>query len=613
MPHERLHPSFNLDEEKINELKQILPEAFADGKINWDVLKECLGDYIEDEDDDVEHFGLFWPGKKDAKRMATIPSKGTLIQLKGDGVNEEESNNVFIEGDNLEVLKVLQKSYSGKIKMIYIDPPYNTGNDFIYDDNFTEPLEDYLMKTGQIDEEGRSLTTNKKSDGRFHSKWLSMMYPRLKYSRDMLRQDGLIFISIDDNEIQNLKLVMNEIFGEENFVDTICWKKKYGGGAKEKYLVSVHEYILIYSKNKSELPEIMVEFDLAKARKFYKHKDENFDRLGYYRTHPLEAVKSFDIRSNLRYPIKAPDGSDVWPKRQWRWSKERFDEAVKNNEVIFSKNKNNEWVLSSKQYLNDESGVQRKTKAQSVIDDIFTQEGTKEIYELFGDAKIFPFPKPKSLLKKLIEIGGVNSDDIVMDFFAGSGTIGDAIFEINSDLKKDIRFILIQMGEFTDPKSEAYKAGFYKISDICKERLKKVVGKTNINFGFTSFKLGKSSFREWRDYKSDNIDTLNDLFSQSTLIPNFELNNLIIEILLIEGFPLQSKKTILMNYNNNNVFQFSSQFCDHYILICLDSEIKKETVDILELNENDIFVCLDDAVSDRDKIILSDKCYLKTI
>ena len=253
MPIEKLRPTYSFDEERIKELNRIVPEVFADGKINWEVLKEALGEYLEDEKGQVEHFGLFWPGKKEARRAAALPPEGTLEPIYGEGLKADgtpdtdginDSSNIFIEGENLEVLKILQKSYAGRIKMIYIDPPYNTGNDFVYDDNFTEPLQEYLRRTGQIDGEGKPLTTNKKADGRFHSRWLTMIYPRLILARNLLENSGLIFVSIDDNEINHLRTILNEIFGEENFQQEIVWKNKYGPGAQTKGFGNLHEYIL---------------------------------------------------------------------------------------------------------------------------------------------------------------------------------------------------------------------------------------------------------------------------------------------------------------------------------------------------------------------------------
>ena len=257
MAHERLRPQYFFDQERIDQLKQLAPECIEDGKINFETLRQNLGDWTQNEEDpELEHFGLFWPGKRDARRAAAIPPQGALEPVWGDGLKadgtpdtdgENDSKNVFIEGENLEVLKLLQKSYANKIKMIYIDPPYNTGNDFVYDDDFTEPLQEYLRRTGQVDEEGKPMTTNKRSDGRFHSKWLSMMYPRLRLARNLLREDGVIFVSIDDNEVNNLKILLNEIFGEENFISQLVWS---GGRKNDSKFISVsHEYVLCFVKS----------------------------------------------------------------------------------------------------------------------------------------------------------------------------------------------------------------------------------------------------------------------------------------------------------------------------------------------------------------------------
>src|SRR5690349_9144945 len=234
MSYTRLRPSFTLTEDRLAELEAVVPEAFADGRINWETLRDTLDPFLEEEGPDAEHYGLFWPGKRDARRLAATPSKGALHPAVGEGVNEDTTHNIFIDGDNLEVLKLLLKSYAGRVKMIYIDPPYNTGNDFVYDDNFTEGLDDYLRRTGMIDEEGRKLTSNTKADGRFHSKWLSMMYPRLRLARNLLNEDGVIFISIDDNEIHNLRQLMNEVFGEENFIGCFIIQSNPRGSQSSK-------------------------------------------------------------------------------------------------------------------------------------------------------------------------------------------------------------------------------------------------------------------------------------------------------------------------------------------------------------------------------------------
>jgi adenine-specific DNA-methyltransferase len=287
--------SLDLKQDKIEKLKKVMPEAFTEGLIDWEKLKAALGEDIEFKN---ERYVLNWAGKSDAFRVLQAPTTATLAHDRNESANFDDTGNVFIEGENLEVLKVLQKSYFGKIKMIYIDPPYNTGNDnFIYPDRFSETKEEYLGRIGDKDEAGYMtrkglFRKNSKDSGHYHSNWLSMMYPRLFLARNLLKDDGVIFVSIDDNEVHNLRLLMNEVFGEENFIDCIIWKKRYGGGAKEKFLVSLHEYVLVYAKNLAELPEIFIPLSQKSIDRYYKLKDKNFGLRGAYRTHPLEATKS---------------------------------------------------------------------------------------------------------------------------------------------------------------------------------------------------------------------------------------------------------------------------------------------------------------------------------
>ena len=353
MPLSKLRPSFTFTEDRLRELQAVVPEAFADGKINWSVLQEALGEYIEDPEQ--EHFGLTWPGKREARRLAAMPSKGTLVPQPGQGVNEETTHNIFIEGDNLEVLKLLQKSYAGRVKMIYIDPPYNTGKDFIYPDDYSEPLEAYLIRIGSLDDNGRWLTTNNKASGQYHSNWLSFIYPRIILSRNLLTEDGLIFISIDDNEVNQLGLLLNEVFGEENFLQCLVWKKRYNA-AKEKYIAGIHEYIYVFAKNISAINPMYIPRNEAEINDQFKLRDEFYDTRGPYMTQPLEAGNSMDNRNNLVYPIPAPDGSEILPRRQWIWSKERTIEALNNHYLEFKKDKDGKWSVRWKYYLLDDEG-----------------------------------------------------------------------------------------------------------------------------------------------------------------------------------------------------------------------------------------------------------------
>ncbi len=507
MPHERLRPSFTFDDDRIEELKKITPEAFADNQINWEVLKEALGDYLEEEGE-TEHFGLFWPGKREARKIASIPSMGTLVPVYGEGLKadgtpdddgQNDSQNIFIEGENLEVLKILQKSYAGKIKMIYIDPPYNTGNDFVYDDDFTEPLQEYLIRTGQIDEEGKPLTTNKKADGRFHSIWLSMIYPRLRLARNLLTEAGLIFVSIDDNEVHNLRAVMNEIFGEENFISQFIWKKSYGGGAKSKHIVNLHEYILLYSRNKENVNflELPPSEDVLK---YYKWKDEKESTRGPYRKQPL-ATNSMDDRPNLKYSIPY-QGEEIWPEKQWQWSKERAMNALENDELVISKRKDR-WIIDYKQYLKDENGKIRGAKPFSILEGPYTQVGTSEITELFGNGKVFTFPKPSKLIEYFLNF--IDEDAIVLDFFAGSSSTAQAILNLNKQTNCKRSFILVQLPELIEEKSEAHNLGFKTISEISIERIRRAIKKINSSEGFKTFSLKKSNYRTWNNYKGTDL------------------------------------------------------------------------------------------------------------
>lgn len=334
--------------------------------------------------------------------------------------DEKLPYNFLLEGDNLHSLKLLEKTHKGKIDLIYIDPPYNTGKkDFRYDDRFVETEDNFR-----------------------HSKWLSFIFKRLSISKRLLKEDGIIFISVDDNEYSAMKMVCDDIFGEDNRVATLVWKKRYQG-AKEKHIVVCHEYLLMYCINKLLLPAIFVPSDEEYAKKYFKQSDE----YGLYRTQPLEAGKSMDDRENLRFAIIAPDGSEIYPKRQWIWSKEHVEEGINNHSIGFSKSKQGEWNVFIKQYLNDESGEQRKTKQFSIIDGIYTQHGTKEIESIFGDGNVFKFPKPTDLICKILDIVPFSNNITVLDFFAGSGTTAHAIMKKNLHDGGKRKFILCTNNE----------------------------------------------------------------------------------------------------------------------------------------------------------------------
>jgi adenine-specific DNA-methyltransferase len=585
------------------DLKRLFPEVFNEDQIDLDQLRRVMGEWV---DEGTERFGLTWPGKAACMKIIQAPATGALRPDRDESVNFDESENVFIEGDNLEVLKLLQKAYFGKIKMIYIDPPYNTGNEFIYPDSYAENLDTYLAYTGQSDDEGRRFATNSEGAGRFHSRWLNMMFPRLYVAKNLLKDDGLIFISIDDNEQPHLRKLCDQVFGEENFVDSIVWKKRYGGGAKEKYLVTAHEYVLVYAKDLGNLPNIFVSLSDDAIDRYYKLRDKKYETRGPYRTHPLEAMKSFDERENLRFAIPAPDGTDVFPKRQWRWGKKTAFEALEKGEIEFTKDRDDKWILSSKQYLKDENGEVRKTKFLSVVDNAFSQHGTSEIFDIFGDAKIFDFPKPTVFLKQLIEVGTDGAgDEIVLDFFAGSNATGHAIFALNAEDGGRRRLISVQLPEKLEEDSAAAKAGFRYISDISKERLRRTgkrFDKALADFGFRAFKLTESAFHRWdADSSNDERDLLCKIESHASNIKEAGDEDILFEILLKDGFELTTKVESL-DVAAGRVYSVA----DSALLINLERNLTKELIDAIAdlAEEKDAarVVCLDAGFQGNDQL-----------
>lgn len=470
-----------LDEEKSTPDHKVYKRG-----INFELLKQMLSPDVVDGD---EAYEFTWVGKKASIVEANKPIRKTLRPCPEESKNWDDTENLYIEGDNLEVLKLLQESYLGKVKMIYIDPPYNTGNDFIYADDFMRSQDEENRQMGMYDEDENRLFKNNDSNGRFHSDWCSMMYSRLMLARNLLTDDGAILISIDDFEQDHLHSLCDEIFGRSNYIDTLIWKKRYGGGAKEKYFVSLHEYVLVYCKNINSIGELFVPLTNESAERYYSKRDEKFETRGGYRTHPLEAGKAMDSRPNLVYPIPAPDGTEIWPKRQWLWSKERTYEALKNNELEITSGKEG-WVVSSKQYLRDPDGSIRPAKMLSIIDDIYTQHGTNEMIQIFGNAKIFSYPKPSEFIKKLVSVMTSGNDDIVLDFFSGSASTAHAVMSLNAEDNKHRKFIMVQLPEPCDEKSEAYKAGYKTICDIGKERIRRAGDKL-----YQTLKTGGKDFQ----------------------------------------------------------------------------------------------------------------------
>lgn len=528
--------SKDLVNENIEKLKQLFPEIVTDGKIDFETLKEELGEFRETSD---ERYSFTWNGKSKARKLAMEPSRGTLRPAPEESVNWGDTKHIFIEGDNLEVLKLLQRGYHKKVKIIYLDPPYNTGNDFIYSDDYKDNLRNYLNKTGQLNEDGEKISSNPEYSGRYHTDWLNMMYPRLKLAKELLKEDGIIFISIDDNEAANLKKMCDQIFGEDNFIEQVVWKNKYGSGALTKGFANVHEYILCYSNGDFQnLEAPLDEEDIAK----YNKRDEKYETRGGYITQPLMTT-SKDDRPNLQYTIEH-EGEVIEPKKQWIWSEERLKKAIDNNEVVFNKMDNGEWSVRSKQYLRDEDGVMRKSKPVSIFEGPFNQEGTKEIKKLFGK-KVFDFPKPMELIKYLISFtlnGEENENEIFLDFFAGSAPLAHSVLKLNQEENKNNRFICVQLPEKVEKKT-ALKNGYNAITDIGKERIRRVIKSIKEkspefdgDLGFKVFKLDSSNIKPW-DPTFDNVQlSIED--SIENVKPDRSELDLLYEVLLKYGIDL---------------------------------------------------------------------------
>jgi len=640
MSHTRLHPAFTFTDEKLAELKRVAPEAFADGKVHWEVLKEALGEHVDDEGAEAEHFGLNWPGKRDARRMAGLPSTGALVPKPGDGVHEDSTRNIFIEGENLEVLKLLQKSYRGKVKMIYIDPPYNTGNDFVYEDDFTEPLEEYLRRTGQVDEEGSALTTNPRADGRFHSKWLSMMYPRLRVARQLLRDDGAIFVSIDDNEVHHLRALMNEVFGEENFVASVARVAKKTSN-KGTHVAPSKDYVVTFARISAQLPPFMDEVDEDYASRF-----DGTDTRGQFAVVGLYQA-ALDSRPNQRYWVECPDGSfaippgSVFPERVadashvvpesntdkvWRWSFESY--LQKKELLVFKQTKksplltpdgsSSKWNVYTKYYLHErlEDGI----RPRDFVDDITNDQGTIDLRNL-GLAEYFDFPKPTALIKRLCTWLN-DKEGLYVDFYAGSGTTGQAIQELNDSDGGNRKFVLVQWPEVLDESHPARKERFKTIADISQERLRRAFKRNKSSCGFKSFSLAHSNYRAWKDYHGTDAKALEDLFAaqETPLREGWSVEGLTTEVMLLEGFPLDSRVEVV-DFNpgskagagKNVVQRIHHEWHQHALFVCLDKKIHADTIAALVLGEGDTFICLDTAIDDQSKLRLSDKGMIKTI
>ena len=644
--------SADINADRLAQLQHLFPEAFTEGRVDFTKLRATLGDFVDDR---PERYSFSWAGKQDAIRLLQTPTSATLIPAPEESVNWDTTQNLFIEGDNLEVLKLLYKSYFGKVKMIYLDPPYNTGNDFIYPDNYADPLETYLQLTGQKDTEGNLLTTNSDTSGRYHSSWLNMIYPRLLIARQFLADDGAIFISIGEDEVSNLRTTLNEVFGEENVVATIVWQKSKRGDAK--LIAQIHEYILVAVKNKEAAitsgiwrkPKVGVDKVLSQYRQFTQSFGNNHESVSnamreWYKslpkTDPTRKHQHYRFSDNRglyfadnfagpddgrksrpRYDIIHPltGKSCKKPRTGWRWDENRTKKALDMDPPLIHFGSDETTVPCRKTYLEDTSF--------EPFSSVFYRDGraaTLELKNMLG-ADVMDFPKNTDVLKELIQIIP-DSGATVMDFFAGSSPTAQAVMELNHEDGGSRKFIMIQLPEPTPDGSKAKKAGFETIAEIGKARLRQVSVKLNRSdqlpldtndpqdIGFKVFKLATSHIRAWSgtaESTPDDYANQMQLFTDP-LIEGWQPQHLIYEIALKEGYPLTATITAAA-IAEHAVYRIHDPATGQQVHICLDNTVAAHVVTALNLTPDDLFICRDIAINDTTAANLALQCRLKTI
>lgn len=594
--------TMNIEQANVEKLKEVFPEVFADGKVDFDKLQGLLGHYIAD---DKEKYSFSWKGKADSLRLAQKRSTGTLRPCKEESKNWDTTENLYIEGDNLEVLKLLQSSYLNSIKMIYIDPPYNTGNDFVYTDDFADGIAHYKEVTGQ------ATKSNPETAGRYHTNWLNMMYPRLKLARNLLTDDGVIFISIDDNEQANLKKLCDEIFGEDNFVAIIPWRKRTAKSDVPFGVSQDYEWILIYAKSQDYSAAIE-----GGTRKYFETPD--FPGRPW-RIHDLTKQTSASERPKSFFTLVNPKTGKEYPanpNRTWAITEDTFEGYYKQGKIVFPDDYD---FLNITQpafrYFkdDDEKKAGEKFGCIAVSTNLpkeigMTKEGTAEITELF-EKKVFGFPKPVALLKFLISITTkFDKDAIVLDFFSGSATTAHAVMQLNAEDGGKRKFICVQLPEKTDEQSEAYKAGYKTICEIGKERIRRAgekikeesKGKENIenlDIGFKVFKLDSSNLVKWENTPTTDEEEVKKRIQQSLfyLVEGREDLDLVYEIMIKYGLsltlPVEERKF-------DGVSAYIINHPDYKVLICLQPNITLSAVEEMDKETIGTYIFADRCFAD---------------
>lgn len=558
--------SMDIEKADLEKFRSVFPQCFSEGKININKLLALFGEY---DDNDFEKYKFEWKGKSECYRIAGKRSTGTLRPCPSESVDFENTKNMYIEGDNLEVLKLLQASYYRKVKMIYIDPPYNTGNDFVYEDDFADPMAKYKEITEQ------TTKSNPETMGRFHTNWLNMMYPRLRLAANLLRDDGVVFISIDENEISNLKKICNEIFGEENYIGSFIWRKKDGGGQAKEHFVIEHEFVVVYQKSQQ-----FAWYDKQEIRDISQYNKN--DERGNFKITKLAKwgnTARREDRPSMYFSLVAPDGTETYPiapdgnDGRWRVGKERMNELIL-DELIHWEKKDNKWIPYEKEYFANQIKV---IKQRSILyNTANTGDGSNLLTGLFTKKDMFENPKPIELVKIFLEHSSSN-DDIILDFFSGSGTTAHAVMQLNSEDNGNRQFICVQLPEVCDEKSEAHKAGYKNICEIGKERIRRAGSKIKsesplttqeLDTGFKVFKLDTSNLAKWDSTPTNDVAALYDRLSliKDTVKQDRTDLDVIYEVMLKMGIPLDYK-VLPIQINDKKAYSIGQ---DCLVLVCLD-------------------------------------------
>lgn len=605
--------SSNIVDKNIEEIKRLFPNAVSEGEINFDILKQELSSVLID--DKKEKYQLTWPGKKEAILTANTPINKTLRPKYDKSVNFNNTHNIYIEGDNLEALKILQESYLNKIKCIYIDPPYNTGNDFIYNDKFDKSSEQELIDSGQIDSNGNRLISNNVSNGRFHSDWLSMMYSRIKLARNLLSKDGLIFISIDENEYENLKKICMEIFGEPNFIASLKWKKKKQPSFLARVAV-IMEYVLVFAKDSSKISKLSVE-TLSDSDKPIVNSSNKTTTLHFSKGIRCKANDFMTIKAGIYQnksmsveilnDIVVENGrttNDFDATSKYRLSQEQLDKFIEDDLVFITKN------LGFRRDLSEDEKGAGKSITDLLLDWGQNQDGSndlKKIFDITDDENIFSNPKPSLLIKNLIRTI-CSDEDIVLDFFGGSSTTAQAVLELNAENNVNNSFIIIQYPEVTEESSKAYKMGYKNICEIGEERIRRVAkmisndSDSNLDLGFRVYEIDSSNMKDVY-YKPNEINQLNLLDYISNIKDDRTSEDLLTQVILDLGLTLDLKietKKIM----NNNVFFVE----DNSLIACFDEQIDINIIDeICKCYPMKVVFKDTSFKTDKDKINLEEK------